>query len=135
MSRSFGLTLLTGWPPMRSVPEEMPSSPATIRSAVVLPHPDGPTSTMNSPSATSRSRSLTAWKPFSYTLLTFSRPTVAITPPETDQLTPCVMEASSNIGTPRSHPCQELIPEYYGGEQAMAGCLLQPSGCLLQPSG
>ena len=29
----------------------MSSSPATIRSAVVLPHPDGPTSTMNSPSS------------------------------------------------------------------------------------
>ena len=29
----------------------MSSSPATIRSAVVLPQPDGPTSTMNSPSA------------------------------------------------------------------------------------
>src|SRR5215470_11878346 len=128
MSRSFGLTLLTGWPPMRSVPEEMPSSPATIRSAVVLPHPDGPTSTMNSPSATSRSRSLTAWKPFSYTLLTFSRPTVAITPPETDQLTPCdgSFQQYGNTALP---PVSRADPGDYGGEQAMAGCLRQPSGC------
>ena len=60
MSRSFGVTSLTGLPPIRSVPEEMSSSPATIRSAVVFPQPDGPTSTMNSPSRTSRSRSFTA---------------------------------------------------------------------------
>ena len=82
MSRSFGVTLLTGLPAMRSVPDEMFSSPATIRSAVVLPHPDGPTSTMNSPSPTSRSRSLTAWKPFAYTLLSCSKAIVAIVPPE-----------------------------------------------------
>ena len=50
---------------MRSVPVVMSSSPATIRSVVVLPQPDGPTRTMNSPSATSMSMSLTAWKPFS----------------------------------------------------------------------
>ena len=35
----------------RSRPPEIASSPASIRSAVVLPEPDGPTSTMNSPSA------------------------------------------------------------------------------------
>src|SRR4029079_12694205 len=35
-------------------------SPASILSAVVLPQPDGPTSTTNSPSATSRLRSRTA---------------------------------------------------------------------------
>ena len=38
------------------LPSVMSSSPATIRSAVVLPQPDGPTRTTNSPSATSRSR-------------------------------------------------------------------------------
>ena len=65
MSRSLGVSSLTTFPPMRSVPLVMSSSPATIRSAVVLPHPDGPTSTMNSPSPTSSDRSLTAWKPFS----------------------------------------------------------------------
>ena len=41
----------------------MISSPATIRSAVVLPHPDGPTKTINSPSAISRERSSTATVP------------------------------------------------------------------------
>ena len=65
MSRSLGVSLLTTFPPMVRVPLVMSSRPATIRSAVVLPQPDGPTSTMNSPSLTSSVRSLTAWKPFS----------------------------------------------------------------------
>src|SRR4029078_7497601 len=39
---------------------------------------DGPTRTRNSPSATSIERSLTAWKPFSYSLLMFSSSTVAL---------------------------------------------------------
>ena len=81
MSRSLGVSSLTTFPPIRNVPEVMSSSPATIRSAVVFPHPDGPTSTMNSPSATSSEKSFTAWKPFSYTLLIFSMSTVAIMPP------------------------------------------------------
>ena len=65
MSRSLGLSSLASLPPMRKMPLVMSSRPATIRSAVVLPQPDGPTSTMNSPSAMSRLMSLTAWKPFS----------------------------------------------------------------------
>src|SRR5580693_4635961 len=81
MSRSLGVSSLTTFPPMRNSPLVMSSSPATIRSAVVLPDPDGPTSTMNSPSLTSKVKSLTAWKPFSYTLFTFSMSTVAIMPP------------------------------------------------------
>src|SRR6478752_9269469 len=36
------------------------SSPATIRSVVVLPQPDGPSSAKNEPRGTSRSRSFTA---------------------------------------------------------------------------
>ena len=65
MSLPCGSTSLTRLPPMRSSPVEMSSSPATIRSAVDLPQPDGPTRTRNSPSATSMDRSVTAWKPFS----------------------------------------------------------------------
>ena len=45
-------------PPIRISPSVISSSPATIRSAVVLPQPDGPTRTMNSPSAISRLRSV-----------------------------------------------------------------------------
>jgi hypothetical protein len=64
MSRSLGDSVLTTRSPIFMVPLEMSSSPATIRRAVLLPHPDGPTRTRNSPSAMSRSRSWTAWNPF-----------------------------------------------------------------------
>src|SRR5579863_8630041 len=48
MSRSFGDTSFTTRSPMRISPPVASSSPAIIRSAVVLPHPDGPTNTKNS---------------------------------------------------------------------------------------
>jgi hypothetical protein len=60
MSRSFAGVSFTRRPPMESSPPEIDSRPAIIRSVVLLPQPDGPTSTMNSPSAISRSRSCTA---------------------------------------------------------------------------
>src|SRR4051794_2473525 len=44
------------------VPELGSSRPATIRSVVVLPQPDGPSRAKNEPRGTSRSRSRTAWK-------------------------------------------------------------------------
>src|ERR1043165_7073006 len=47
-------------PASRIVPEVGVSRPATIRSVVVLPQPDGPSSAKNDPRGTSRSRSLTA---------------------------------------------------------------------------
>src|SRR5580704_2604273 len=50
MSRSFDSMLLTTLPSMAIVPPDISSSPANMRSRVDLPHPDGPTSTMNSPS-------------------------------------------------------------------------------------
>src|SRR6185312_4021291 len=82
MSRSFGDMSLTTRPPIESVPAEMSSSPATMRSAVVLPHPDGPTSTRNSPSLIPSVRSNTAWTPLSYTLSTSSNATSAMDPPD-----------------------------------------------------
>ena len=51
MSRSLGWTLLTTRSPIEIVPEVMFSSPASIRSKVDLPQPDGPTSTTNAPSS------------------------------------------------------------------------------------
>ncbi len=45
----------SGLSPMPIVPSVGEISPASIRSRVVLPHPDGPSSTTNSPGATSRS--------------------------------------------------------------------------------
>ena len=66
MSRSFGGRSLTTRSPMLMVPPVISSSPAMDRSAVDLPHPDGPTSTMNSPSAISRLSSSTAFTPPGY---------------------------------------------------------------------
>src|SRR3954464_8126399 len=60
MSRLLGERSLTTRSPMEMVPPVIGSSPPTIRSAVVLPQPDGPTSTMNSPSSMARSSSSTA---------------------------------------------------------------------------
>src|SRR5438105_8756368 len=60
MSRCCGATLLTTRSPIRIRPSETFSSPASMRSAVVLPEPDGPTRTMNSPSWMSRSSASTA---------------------------------------------------------------------------
>src|SRR5205085_3136328 len=51
ISRSLGCTLLTTRSPMEIVPEVMFSSPASIRSKVDLPHPEGPTRTTNAPSS------------------------------------------------------------------------------------
>ncbi len=53
MSRSLGSRSLTTRSPMTISPEVICSSPATIRSSVDLPQPEGPTMTTNSPSATS----------------------------------------------------------------------------------
>jgi hypothetical protein len=63
MSRSLGGRSLTTFPSIRTSPEVIVSRPAIIRSAVVFPHPDGPTKTTNSPLATSRSNSVTAFVP------------------------------------------------------------------------
>ncbi len=54
MSRSFDSISLTTWPSMAIVPPLISSSPASMRSKVDLPQPDGPTSTVNSPSAMSK---------------------------------------------------------------------------------
>src|SRR6478735_2350131 len=50
MSRSFESTSFTVRPSIAIVPAVISSNPASIRSSVDLPQPDGPTSTMNSPS-------------------------------------------------------------------------------------
>ena len=53
ISRDFAGKLLTSRLPMVILPELSISSPAIMRKSVDLPQPDGPTSTTNSPSATS----------------------------------------------------------------------------------
>ncbi len=47
-------------PPMETVPESGCSNPAITRSAVVLPHPDGPRRLRVAPAATSRSNPASA---------------------------------------------------------------------------
>ena len=53
MSRSLGGRSLTTRSPIRISPDVTCSSPASMRSSVDLPQPDGPTRTTNSPSAMS----------------------------------------------------------------------------------
>src|SRR5438552_4250362 len=62
---------------MRTAPPSMRSRPARQRSSVVLPQPDGPSRTMNSPSRMSRSTSLRATV-FPKVLRTDSKATLAI---------------------------------------------------------
>src|SRR6476660_9069505 len=79
MSRSRDGTWLTTRSPIRTTPPEISSNPATIRRAVVLPEPDGPTRTMNSPSAMSRSSASTAASSFpGYTRVACRKCTSAI---------------------------------------------------------
>src|SRR5262245_29730057 len=63
MFRSIGGKSLTSSSPIQTSPAVASSSPAAIRSTVVFPEPDGPTSTMNSPSMISRSSESTAFVP------------------------------------------------------------------------
>src|SRR3954469_18516620 len=72
MSRSRGASSFTRSPPMISAPSVISSRPATIRSAVDFPEPDGPTRIVNSPSATDRSSPSTARVPSSKTFETSS---------------------------------------------------------------
>ena len=54
MSRLFAGTDVTSRPPTETVPDVASSSPAKMRSAVVLPQPDGPSSATNSPGSMCR---------------------------------------------------------------------------------
>ena len=54
MSRSLESTSFTTRPSMAISPPEISSRPASMRSSVDLPQPEGPTITTNSPSAMSK---------------------------------------------------------------------------------
>ncbi len=62
MSRSAGSNSLTTRSPIQTSPPVIASRPATMRSSVDLPQPDGPTMTMNSPSPISMSMPCTTWR-------------------------------------------------------------------------
>src|SRR5581483_12471807 len=80
-SRCRGETPLTTRPSKETVPDVIVSRPATMRSAVVLPQPDGPTSTTNSPSPTSRSSPASAVTPVEYTFVSLESDTADIKGP------------------------------------------------------
>src|SRR6266404_1157041 len=75
MSRSLGKRSFTTRPAILISPPVISSSPATMRKTLVLPQPEGPTNTVNSPSPISRSSGSTARVPSGYV---FSSSTSAI---------------------------------------------------------
>src|SRR6266542_5530104 len=77
MSRFADGMLFTTRPSIEIVPSVAVSSPATIRSAVVFPQPEGPTSTTNSPSSIERSSRSTARTPPGKSFVTLSNSTRA----------------------------------------------------------
>src|SRR5512132_2136812 len=61
MPRFAGGTSVTTRPAISISPSVTSSSPAMMRNRVDLPHPDGPTMTVNSRSGTLRSMSVSTW--------------------------------------------------------------------------
>src|SRR3954447_25081887 len=80
MRRLPGGMSVTSRSPMRMRPASIRSSPARPRSSVVFPQPEGPSRTMNSPSATVRLTSFVAMT-LPNVLVTRSKRTPAIRPP------------------------------------------------------
>src|SRR5258706_13882967 len=62
MSRSRGRRYVTSWPSSAMVPPVGYSSPAIMRSVVVLPQPEGPSSTTNLPLSSTSEEPRTAVK-------------------------------------------------------------------------
>src|SRR5512132_349233 len=79
--RARGGRSLTTWPPIRTSPSLGASSPAMVRSRVVLPQPEGPRRTRYSPSSVARSTPSTAWtRPPSNCLTSPRTSTTTVTP-------------------------------------------------------
>src|SRR5687767_13249304 len=89
------------------------SSPASIRSVVVLPQPDGPSSTTNSPSSISSVRSSTTCT-CPNVLLTFRNPIFIqpFTAPSDNPRTRyrCIASAKTKIGTIATTPAALITP-------------------------
>src|SRR5580765_5438462 len=81
MSRARGARCVTSRPPIEIVPAVVSSSPAISLSSVDLPHPEGPTRTMNSPSCTVSETSSIAQTPPANSLVTWSTTISAISAP------------------------------------------------------
>src|SRR4051812_35482130 len=116
MSRRFGGSSETSRPAISTAPASTSSSPASMRSAVVLPDPDGPTSTMNSPSAISRSSASTAGASLpGYTRVACSNRTSAI-----DLLHSLRQFAPRAVA--RGAPCAQFVePQQRGADDRRRG--------------
>src|SRR5262245_14343012 len=100
---------------MYTAPESTSSSPASIRRAVVLPEPDGPTRTINSPSSTWRSSASTAGVSVpGYIFVAWRKRTSAIGRPlgleRCDRLVELAPDALLSLGV-----CSELVQAEEGG--------------------
>src|SRR2546423_14246055 len=113
MRRSRGARSLASSPSSRMAPELGSSSPATMRRTVDLPHPDGPRSTMNSPSPTSRLTLSTATVPSGNTFVTSLSATVATPSP------PRHWKKGGPAATPRVLYCDETRPRCPSGKRAI----------------
>src|SRR5882762_8744307 len=140
MSRSRGARSVTSRPPMRISPEVASSRPPTMRRTVVLPEPDGPTSTRTSPSATSRSSEETATAPPGNALVTPDR-TIAATAlaphPRRPATTPRAPARSVTTRYPAPADGSETPPfaSDPGARRAVARPLLPVGGGAADPSG
>ena len=110
--RSRGARSLASSPSSRMAPAVGSSRPATIRRTVDLPHPEGPSSTMNSPSPTSRLRLSTATVPSPKILVTSLSATVATPPP------PKSRQTGRPADPPRTQYCDETRPPCPSAERA-----------------
>src|SRR6266446_270626 len=140
MSRLRGARSVTSRPPMRISPEVASSRPPTIRSTVVFPDPDGPTSTRNSPSDTSRSSEETATAPPGNALVTPDR-TIAATAlaphPRRPATTPQAPARSVTTRYPAPADGSENPPPASdpGARRALARPLLPVGGGAADPAG
>src|SRR5437762_346524 len=107
MSRSFGGRSLTTRSPIAISPPVISSSPATIRSVVVFPQPDGPTRTTNSLSRMLRFTSLTAWTSSYFLLRSFSTTCAMVSSPSNGF--PGVGSSGRYVLGPRVRPSRAIL--------------------------
>src|SRR5713226_5094203 len=114
-SRSFGDRSVTVRSPIEISPAVTSSSPATNLRTVDFPHPDGPTSTMNSPSAISRESSSTATTSAPKTLVTPCRTIFAMSHPSWGRLRQAPIGQLPSNPPVRGRPAAQQIETQEGG--------------------
>src|SRR5919197_6157774 len=108
---------------MNTRPWVFGSRPATIRSALVFPQPDGPTRTTNSPSRISRSSSETARVPSPYTFVRRSSVISAIRSYLTKDRIAIRVEAAA-VARPRASRWGNALER----QGVLASVLISPAG-------